>query len=140
MKVHEMIRKTSDAADLPTLQTFDAWHAKVASQLKEARTALRLSREELARRVGTRPGIIARFEDASHRGHSLAMLERIAKRMGLRLVVELTADEDTEAEDAIAAEWLKKHSPSKRSKPRLPHQIAKADRGCLPMGRAIGQR
>lgn len=107
-----MIRKTSDIADFSSLQTFDAWHAKVARQLKEARMALRLSREELARRVGTRPGTIARFEDPNHRGHSLAMLERIAKSMGLRLTVELTADEDTEVEDAAAAEWLKTHSPS----------------------------
>lgn len=59
-----------------------------------------------------RPGTIARFENPNHRGHSLAMLERIVKSMGLRLTVELTADEDTEAEDAAAAEWLKKHSPS----------------------------
>lgn len=107
-----MIRKQSDVADFPLLQTFDAWHAKVARQLREVRMALGLSREELAQRVGTRPGTIARFEDSNYRGHSLSMLERIAAGLGLRLIVELTGDEDTEAEDAAAAEWLKKNSPS----------------------------
>ena len=40
------------------------------------------------------------------------MLERIAKCMGLRLLIEMTGDEDTDAEDAAAAEWLKTHTPS----------------------------
>ncbi|MGH7135103.1 MAG: hypothetical protein ACREHD_05140, partial [Pirellulales bacterium] len=34
------------------------------------------------------------------------------KSIGLRLAVGLTGDEDTEAEDAAAAEWLKKNTPS----------------------------
>lgn len=107
-----MIRKQQDIVDLPELQTFDAWHAKVARQIEEARTALGLNREELAQRAGTEPGTIAHFEDPNYRGHSLATLERIAKSMGLRLVIEFTGDEDTEAEDAAATEWLKENMPS----------------------------
>lgn len=107
-----MIRKQSGVAGVPQLQTFDAWHAKVARQIEEARTALGLTQEELAQRASTQPDTIARFEDPNYRGHSLAMLERIANAMGLRLLVEFTGDEDTEAEDAAAAEWLKKNCPS----------------------------
>ena len=107
-----MIRKTPDVADLRRLKTADAWHAKIAAQIEQARTALGLSQQELAQRVGTRPSTIARFEDSNYRGHSLSMLERIAESMGLRLLVELTGDEDTDAEDIAAAHWLKTSPPS----------------------------
>lgn len=117
-----MLRKPPDVVDLPQLQTFDAWHAKVARHIEEARTALGLSRQELAERVGTKPSTIARFEDPNYRGHSLQLLERMAKSMGLRLTTELTGDEDTEAEDAAAAEWLKKNMPSHEEMLRWPER------------------
>ena len=107
-----MIRKTPDVADLHGLRSAAAWHAKIASQIEQARTALGLSRKELAQRVGTKESTIARFEDSNYRGHSLSILERIAASMGLRLLIELTGDEDTEAEDAAAADWLKSSAPS----------------------------
>jgi transcriptional regulator with XRE-family HTH domain len=107
-----MIRKQRDIHDFPPLQSAEAWHAKVARQIKEARTARGFSRQELAERVGTKSSTIARFEDANYRGHSLPMLERIAAGLGLRLQVELTGDGAAEAEDAAAAEWLKKNTPS----------------------------
>lgn len=106
-----MIRKQPDVPDLPSLQSTDAWHAQVARQIEEARIALGLSRQELAKRVHTRQSTIARFEDPNYRGHSLPMLERIAQSMGLRLLVKFIGEEDTEAEDAAAALWLKTCAP-----------------------------
>lgn len=106
-----MIRKMPDA-DRSRLGSADAWHAKIAAQIEQARTALELTRQQLAQRVGTRQSTIARFEDPNYRGHSFSMLERIAASMGLRLVVELNGDEDANAEDAAAAHWLKTCAPS----------------------------
>lgn len=107
-----MIRKKPNNTQLHDTGSAEAWHAKIAAQIEQARTALGLSRQDLAERVGTRPSTIARLEDPNYRGHSIAMLERIAASMDLRLRVELTGDEDNDAEDAAAAEWLKIHAPS----------------------------
>ena len=107
-----MIRKKPDVADLPAAKCVGAWHAKIAAQIEQARTALGLSRQELAQRARTRPSTIARLEDPNYQGHSLSLLERIAESMGLRLLVELSGDEDTTAEDIAAAHWLKTCAPS----------------------------
>jgi transcriptional regulator with XRE-family HTH domain len=44
-----------------------------------------LTQAELAKKVGTTQSVIARLEDAEYKGHSLAMLERIAMACGVAL-------------------------------------------------------
>lgn len=44
---------------------------------------------ELAARVGTRPWVIARLEDADYEGHTLDMLARIAHSLDQRVEVRL---------------------------------------------------
>ena len=44
-----------------------------------------LTQAELARRIRTTQSVIARLEDAEYRGHSLAMLERIAAACAVTL-------------------------------------------------------
>ena len=65
-------------------------NALVAQLIYEARTKAGLTQAELAKRVGTSQPVIARLENASYRGHSLSMLQRIAsavdKRVDVRLV------------------------------------------------------
>jgi len=53
----------------------------------EARTRAKLSQRQLAELVGTRQPVIARLEDADYRGHSLSMLQRIARALNKRLDV-----------------------------------------------------
>lgn len=107
-----MIRKNRNATDNRALGSPGRWQTKLASEIQQARTACGFSRLELARKAGVRPSTIANLEDPDYRRHSLSLLERVAQCLGLRLNVELTADEPDEAEDLAAAEWLKKNTPS----------------------------
>jgi len=61
--------------------------AQVARMIYEARTRARLTQGQLAELVGTRQPVIARLEDADYRGHSLSMLQRIARALNKRLDV-----------------------------------------------------
>jgi transcriptional regulator with XRE-family HTH domain len=55
----------------------------------DARTNADLTQAELAKKIGTTQSVISRLEDADYRGHSLAMLRRIAEALGLRLELRL---------------------------------------------------
>jgi transcriptional regulator with XRE-family HTH domain len=65
----------------------DHANVEVSMMVYALRTAARLTQAELARRVGTAPSAISRLEDAEYRGHSLAMLRRIAEAVGMQVVV-----------------------------------------------------
>lgn len=62
-------------------------NAQVARALYDLRTAAGLTQAALARRVGTTPSVISRLEDADYRGHSLAMLWRIAAALDRRIEI-----------------------------------------------------
>ncbi|MGQ0634895.1 MAG: helix-turn-helix domain-containing protein [Planctomycetaceae bacterium] len=64
-------------------------NAAIAQMIYDARTRAGLTQSELARRAGTRQPVIARVEDADYRGHSLALLRRIATALNLSLTVQL---------------------------------------------------
>ena len=53
------------------------------------RGELGLSQKDLADRVGTSHSAISRLERGQHRA-SIAMLERVSRALGLRVVVTLT--------------------------------------------------
>lgn len=61
----------------------------VAQLIYDARTAAGLTQKELADRIGTKASAISRLEDADYQGHSMAMLRRVAKALGKRVVVRL---------------------------------------------------
>ncbi len=48
-----------------------------------------LSQRDLATLVGTSASAICRLEDADYEGHSLSMLQRIAKALGRRVEIQL---------------------------------------------------
>ena len=50
----------------------------VARKLTSLRLQAGLTQRQLAKLVGTTASVICRLEDADHKGHSLAMLNRIA--------------------------------------------------------------
>jgi len=64
-------------------------NARVASLIYDARTEAGLSQREFAKLVGTSQPAIARLENADYEGHSLAMLQRIARALGRRVEVKL---------------------------------------------------
>ena len=57
----------------------------LALLIREMREDAGLTQAQLARRIGTTQSVIARLEDAEYRGHSLAMLERIAAACAVSL-------------------------------------------------------
>ena len=61
--------------------------AEVGQMVHDLRVAEGLTQGELARRIGTTASAISRVESADYRGHSLAMLRRIAGAVGQRVVI-----------------------------------------------------
>lgn len=60
-----------------------------ARMVCEARTAAGLTQAELAARVGMRPWVIARLEDADYEGQTLDVLARIARSLDQRVEARL---------------------------------------------------
>lgn len=60
---------------------------KVAEDLFELRTKAGLTQDQLAKKVGTSRTAIARLEDAEYRGHSVRMLEKIARALDHRVEI-----------------------------------------------------
>lgn len=64
----------------------------IALMIYSLRTQAGLTQAALASRVGTTASVISRLEDADYRGHSLAMLRRIAGVLGKRVEIRLVDD------------------------------------------------
>jgi transcriptional regulator with XRE-family HTH domain len=72
----------------------------IAQALYDLRTAAGLTQAQLAERVGTSASNISRLEDADYQGHSMAMLRRIARALGKRVVIGfIDVDEPTEEQE-----------------------------------------
>jgi transcriptional regulator with XRE-family HTH domain len=59
--------------------------------VRKRRTKAGLTQKELAKHVGTTPSVISRLEDADYRGHSLAMLRRIARALNKRVEIRFVS-------------------------------------------------
>jgi transcriptional regulator with XRE-family HTH domain len=77
-----------DDPEMQRLMEEEQANLRVARLVYDAREAAGLTQKELAQRVGTTQSVIARLEDADYRGHSLTMLQRIAKALDLQLSVQ----------------------------------------------------
>jgi len=64
-------------------------NALVAKLIYEARVKAHLTQKQLADLAGTKQPVIARLEDADYEGHSLSMLQRIAKALNRRVEIRL---------------------------------------------------
>ncbi len=62
---------------------------RVAQMIHDARTEAGLTQQELAKAVGTTQSVISQLESAEYKGHSLSMLERIAKALNRRVEIRL---------------------------------------------------
>lgn len=63
--------------------------AEIARMIFELRKESGLSQKHLAELVGTTQSVISRLEDSDYEGHSLPMLERIAKALNRRVAVSM---------------------------------------------------
>jgi transcriptional regulator with XRE-family HTH domain len=61
--------------------------AEVGMMVHELRILEGLTQAQLARRIGTTASAISRVESADYRGHSLAMLRRIAGAVGRKVTI-----------------------------------------------------
>ena len=68
-------------------------NAEVARTIYELREQAGLSQKELAQRVDTTQSVISRLEDADYEGHSLSMLNRIAKALNQQVQVVMQPKE-----------------------------------------------
>jgi transcriptional regulator with XRE-family HTH domain len=68
-------------------------NAEVARTIYELREQAGLSQKELADRVDTTQSVISRLEDADYEGHSLSMLNRIARALNQQVQVVMRPKE-----------------------------------------------
>lgn len=80
-----------DAERKASLQS-ERVNAEIARTIYELRKEAGLNQQELADLIGTTQSVISRLEDADYEGHSLSMLNRIAKSLNQRVTVLMTAD------------------------------------------------
>lgn len=69
--------------------------AEVGMMVHDLRISEGLTQAQLARRIGTTASAISRVESADYRGHSLAMLRRIAASVGMQVVVRFAPGESS---------------------------------------------
>jgi len=82
----------------------ESLNAEIAMMVYEARTRARLTQRQLADRIGTQQSVISRIEDADYDGHSLALLNRIAKALRKTVRIEFQEIENkTRAKKTVRA-------------------------------------
>jgi transcriptional regulator with XRE-family HTH domain len=62
---------------------------QVAQMIYDARMEAGFTQKQLAKAAGTTQSVISQLESAEYKGHSLSMLERIAKALNRRVEVRL---------------------------------------------------
>ena len=87
-------RITGDDAELRDMIAEETVNIRVARLIYEARTAAKLTQQELADLIGSKQPVIARLEDADYEGHSLSMLDRIATALGKRVEISFVPKDE----------------------------------------------
>ncbi len=78
-----------DDPELEELIKEASLNAMVAQLIYDARINAGLTQQQLADRIGTKQSVIARLEDADYEGHSLSMLQRIARALNHQVEIKL---------------------------------------------------
>ncbi len=81
---------TENDPELEDLVREASLNAEVAQLIYEARTSRGLTQKELADRIGTKQSAIARLEDADYDGHSLSMLQKIARVLNQKVEIKFS--------------------------------------------------
>ena len=64
-------------------------NALIAEAVNTARTSAKLTRAQLAKRIGTKPSLVSQLEDGRYEPRLFCMLHRIAEALGKRLEIRL---------------------------------------------------
>lgn len=99
-----MMVKTWDALEIlrrerekdPELQRLyeeEVINFEVALAIRTAREKRGMTQQMLAKKIGTTQSVISRLEDADYEGHSLSMLQRIAKALNCRFSISLNLND-----------------------------------------------
>jgi transcriptional regulator with XRE-family HTH domain len=83
-----------DAQRIASLQE-ERVNAHVARTIRQLREDAELSQKELAEIIGTTQSVISRLEDADYEGHSLSMLDKIARSLNQRVRVLVTSEDES---------------------------------------------
>lgn len=67
-------------------------NAEIAQIIYDLREKAGLTQAKLADLIGTTQSVISRLEDADYEGHSLSMLQRVAKALGFKMKISLIND------------------------------------------------
>ena len=81
---HKLVRGNEKLEDMILAESLSF---RVAQMIYDARAQAGLTQHQLADLVGTSQSAIARVEDADYEGHSLSMLNRIAKALGKEIYI-----------------------------------------------------
>lgn len=68
-------------------------NSEIAQMVYDARNAAGLTQKQLADKIGTGQSTIARLEDSDYDGHSLSMLQRIAKALGCQIQLNMVPND-----------------------------------------------
>lgn len=81
-------RRHEKKPELKKLYEEEKLNFHVATLIRETREASGLTQTQLASLIGTKQSVISRLEDADYDGHSLGMLQKIAKALNKTLVLD----------------------------------------------------
>ncbi|MBE9227808.1 helix-turn-helix transcriptional regulator [Phormidium sp. LEGE 05292] len=87
-------KMTADDPEIEEMVRESSLNAELAQLIYTARKQAGLTQQQLADRIGTKQSVIARLEDADYEGHSLSMLQKIARALNQRLEVKLVGNSD----------------------------------------------
>lgn len=80
-------RMTANNQKLKALVADAKINAEVAQLIYFHRNRAKLTQSQLAQKIGSTQSVIARLEDADYEGHSLTMLQKIAKALNKHLSI-----------------------------------------------------
>ena len=73
----------------PSLKkAYEKLNFQIACLIRETRETAGLTQSQLALLIGTKQSVISRLEDADYDGHSLSMLQKIARALNKSLVLD----------------------------------------------------
>ncbi|MBF0107430.1 MAG: helix-turn-helix transcriptional regulator [Deltaproteobacteria bacterium] len=66
----------------------EKFNFQIACLIRQAREKAGITQSQLASLIGTRQSVISRLEDADYEGHSLSILQKIAKALNKALILD----------------------------------------------------
>jgi len=95
-KTHDALEIIKQSTGIDADTDADVQHYRrmfeIGQLIYDARKSAGMTQEELAKLIGTQQPVISQLESADYEGHSLTMLDRIAKALGSRVEIKFVAE------------------------------------------------